>query len=545
MKRITRAAERLVAQVQQGAYCGQSIDPPKRLGQHVQSLESKSPSVVVHHKIGRRILGKGGQMRMFPITFIEKSAKDHSVLWAWTELTLIVLFECFNPYMLTIDAYKQLPDEPSEAALSSDREAFHKTWSAPLAKRFVDVGREVKNSSPALKKFQLAQLFTGCNWSVPILERSFIDANLWVQTTTLDEVQRPHMYQFRTHPKRLQKNRQIILFIGKRSKEAPTVPRAFKVPIPATEFPTVQPGSIVNVVIEIMANAEDKHLYPWLEIPPIGPFDCWTEAMRVGIRIEYLDDDGQWKARYLFHTQHSPFTEHIKALKPAEYGNDREFVECLEVGWLHCMKVMTALLKWNWQPHQSMLAKRVFISYNGRVRKYDLDFFNQRIVLSDASTTNRDLPRLRTLEETSDLIETTFGHDVHIGYLPGPELMWDPQQRAVRKTCDLCRMGNRSMARGGGQFNIALKCVHNQITVKEGKPLVQCKFSAALRRYCTFTANIDDSQDLYRDLTYHMRRHPYPLHVIPEPANAIQILEQKEDDYSGPPVDDAVEVEAD
>ncbi|KAF4478546.1 hypothetical protein FAGAP_12332 [Fusarium agapanthi] len=280
-----------------------------------------------------------------------------------------------------------------EAALSSDREAFHKTWSAPLAKRFVDVGREAKNSSPALKKFQLAQPFTGCNWPVPILERSFIDANLWVQTTTLDENQQPHMYQFRTHPKRVQKNLQIIIFIGKR--------------------------------------------------------------------------------------------KHIKALKPAEYGNDREFIECLEVG---AGSRTRACLR---SAYSSLTM--------AGVRKYDLDFFNQRIVLSDAPTTNRNLPRLRTLDETSDLIETTFGHDVHIGYLPGPELMWDPTAEATEK--DL-----------------------RSLSIKEGKPLVQCKFSAALRRYCTFTANIDDLQDLYRDLTYHMRRHPFPLHVIPEPAKILSFL---------------------
>ncbi|RBQ73882.1 hypothetical protein FVER14953_20403 [Fusarium verticillioides] len=526
-------------------YCGQSVDPPKRFGQHMVSLTSGNSNVVVHHKIGRKILKKGGSVRMYPITFIQRGSKDHSVLWSWAELALIVLFECFNPYMLSIETYNRMPDsnDALDMGLANEREAFHKTWSAPLAKRILDVGQRVKNSRPALKKFSVKEPFIGCNWAVPILERSFVDANLWVRTTTLGEKRQAYMYQFRTHPKRVQKDRQIIVFIGKRNKEAATVPRAFKLPLTQDLFPSARPGSIVNVVIEIMANPDTKHPYPYVEIPSIGPFDIWTEAMRLGIRIEFLDDNGSWRARYLRSAQYIPFTTGITALKKVDYGDSAPSINCFEVNWVHCMKVLATLLQWKWKPQGNMLAKRVFIPYNGRVRHYDFQFVKQQIILSDPEPINVPLPKLRTLDETADLIETTFGHDVHIAYFPGPELLWTEQSKTSRYKCDLCHIGFMNL-NGTGTFQIAKKCEQQVIDTKEGRNLVQCKFSAALGRYCTFTAGIEHKQDQYYKLTYHGRL-PFRQHTIPEPANAIQFLEQIEDDDSAPPEDVSVPVEAD
>ncbi|KAL2683276.1 hypothetical protein Neosp_007746 [[Neocosmospora] mangrovei] len=393
-------------------YCGQSVEPAKRLGQHVKCLESDDKNVVVHHKIGRKILRKGGDVRMFPITFIERGAKDHSVLWAWAELTLIILFECFNPYMLSIDTYQQPPEPTSEPAtdiaMNAERDAFHKTWSAPLARNILDIGKKVKDSQDNLRAFNPRDKFVGCNWAVPILERSFVDANLWVQTTTLGEDRQPWIHQFRTHPKRVQVDRQVIVFIGKRNKEAPTVLRAFKLPLVADQFPSVKPGSMVNVVIEITANPSAKHPAPYLQIPSVGPFDCWAQASRIGIRIEFLDDNGEWKARYLGNRQHLPFLKAIEALKPNEYGDDRETFERLEVGWVHCMKILATMLHWTWQSPQSILAKRVFVPYNGRVRKYDFDFLKQQIILSNPEPSPTPLPRLRSLAETANSLEDQF-----------------------------------------------------------------------------------------------------------------------------------------
>ncbi|CVL10551.1 uncharacterized protein FPRN_12855 [Fusarium proliferatum] len=527
-------------------YCGQSVNPPKRFNQHDTSLKSGNSNVVVHHKIGRKILKKGGSVRMYPITFIQRGSKDHSVLWSWAELALMVLFESFNPYMLSIDTYNRMIDnnDDHDIGLANEREAFHKTWSAPLAKRFLDVGKRVKNSRPTLQKFVIREPFIGCNWAVPILERSFVDANLWVRTTMLEENGQAQMYQFRTHPKRVQKDRQIIVFIGKRSKEAPTVPRALKLPLSQDLFPYARPGSIVNVVIEIMADPSAKHPYPYVEIPSVGPLNSWTQAMRVGFRIEFLDNDGLWKARYLRPIQvYSPFTTCITALKKTDYGDHAAFIECLEVNWLHCMKTLATLLQWKWQPQNSMLAKRIFIPYNGRVRHYDFDFMKQQIILSDPEQLEMSLPKLRTLDQTSDLIETTFGHDVHIGYFPGPELLLSEDGKATRKRCDLCHVGHAKHG-GAGSIQSAKKCEHQVIATEEGRDLVQCKFSAALGRYCTFTAGIEHKQDQYYELTYHSRL-PFEQHTIPEPANAGQFLEQIEDDDAAPPEDDSVQVEAD
>ncbi|KAF7542665.1 hypothetical protein G7Z17_g11385 [Cylindrodendrum hubeiense] len=513
-------------------YCGQSVDPTKRLQQHNQSLMSDDNDIVAHHKIGRKILRKGGNYRMFPITFISRMANDYSVMGAWAELTLIILFECFNPFMLTIEEYREqsglAPSSSTDLVINPDRETFHKAWSSPLANRTLEIGKRLKASRAALERFSPRDKFTGCNWAVPVLERTFMDSNLWVQTTILRNDLTPRMWQFRTHPRRVQGDRQVIVFIGTRNVHAKTVPRAFKVPLPLTIFPSVKKGSIVNVVIEIMANPAEKHPYPYVEIPAIGPFDCWREASRVGIRVEFLEDGGTWKARYLANYHLQTFKAGIKALKPQEYGPHGDIFACIEVGWLHCIKILATLLQWKWQPEESMLTKRVWVPYNGRVRKYDVDFFNQRINLSDPQAHSKPIPRLLSLDQTSTQIEQKYGYDVHIGHFPGKELLFVPGEPAGRMKCDICCMGVQD-----GEIQLARRCGKRRvIDNKEGFEMLQCEFSASLGRYCTFTAGIKNKPELY-DLVYHNRQ-PYLEMAIPAPQNVMQFLELRDEEEAMP-----------
>ncbi|KAF7547605.1 hypothetical protein G7046_g8956 [Stylonectria norvegica] len=502
-------------------YCGQAKNPPKRLHQHQKALEEINAKTAVHYKIGRRIIEAGGTVRMFPITYIPQSMPKHSETWALVELALILMWGSFNPGMLNID--KNSPQEGGpciEANLSPARETFHKIWSAPLAKRFLDIRQEI-SARPNLRPFEPKDKYAGCNWSIPVLERTFIGANLWVQTTTMSsDMATPAMWQFRTHARKLKKNREILVMIGHRNKDGTQVqvPRQFYVNMPQKQFPSLQGGSVIGIVIEIMVDQDARHPQAYLEIPETGPFDCYKLAARVGIRAEWLDTDGTWKAQYLKNAMLQPFSA-LKSLPVEQHGEHAAYLACVEVGWLHCIKLQATLLRWRWLDPQSMLAKRVFRPYNGRVRRFDYDFLGQRIVLSEPPMTSRRLPRLLTLQETTNAIEEEFGHDVNFGYMPSKMRYTVNGSKKFRTKCDLCYMY--------ADVDLVRSCrAKSVIGTRNGYELMQCKFSAMLNRYCTFTRHVEEGTQ-FHGLTFHVRA-PYPEHLVAEPSNAMQILEARD-----------------
>lgn len=85
----------------------------------------------------------------------------------------------------------------------------------------------------------------------------------------------------------------------------------------------------------------------------------------------------------------------------------------------------------------------------------------------------------------------------------------------------------RSGATSVASIGLARKCGKRIVaTTIDGKDLMQCDFSAAMMRYCTFTENIENRNDL-RELTFQPPQ-GYRLQNIPTPPNAIQFLEQRE-----------------
>lgn len=77
------------------------------------------------------------------------------------------------------------------------------------------------------------------------------------------------------------------------------------------------------------------------------------------------------------------------------------------------------------------------------------------------------------------------------------------------------------------QISLSTKCLQRRVaTNQDGHDLLQCQFSAAMGRYCTFTQGIENRADL-RELTFHPRT-GYRMHNITAPPNALQFLEQRE-----------------
>jgi len=117
-----------------------------------------------------------------------------------------------------------------------------------------------------------------------------------------------------------------------------------------------------------------------------------------------------------------------------------EGVQHIKVTWHHAMKIIATLLNWRWQPDNAM-SSQIWAFFVTKRRTMNFDFFNQRLVIGNVPVVDKQLPKLLTLDQTSDLTEKKFGLGVTIGLLPDPILMqpdYFPRDQLPRQKCDLC-----------------------------------------------------------------------------------------------------------
>ncbi|GKU18955.1 unnamed protein product [Fusarium langsethiae] len=453
-------------------YVGRTSNPTARYIQHSRCLSGNNQQLM-HYIVARKKLREGATYRLIPIAFLPKNMPN--AFRAWAETILAVLFNSFSPIMLSIksqSASNEFTTDEFTLRRSLKYDYYLQASGAPLAKVLQTVAKQIKNSHPSLKSFDSNERSTGLNWSVPIAEGLMSsNSNLWVRTATHGDANTPALWSFRTHPRRLTKERFITIFYG----HASSLPVRFR-PVAPKECTSLVPGSVVNVVVEITIDPNTRHPYTYARMPTVGPFDCWNEASRVAVRIEFEDEQG-WHTKYLKQEKVQLFTARIK-LDPREFGDE---VNHIENSWIHGMKILATLLNWHWDS-DNVLAKRVWAPYSSNVRVIESGFFNQRLVVGGCPPTSKPIPRLLTLDETAQLIEARFGSDVIVGTLPSYAVI-NTGPAAIRKKCDLCLMGDR----GNQMLALPRKCKDRWV-VKEvdgGHKIWQCAFSAMLNRYCT------------------------------------------------------------
>ncbi|KAF9762346.1 hypothetical protein IL306_003444 [Fusarium sp. DS 682] len=496
-----------------GIYVGRTHSPWARYRQHSDCLSKDHPAL--HYHMGRRRLRKGARHRLFPIAFLPKTMPNSNLFRSWGETILVVLFESFNPLMLHKAGSPMLAsDDIPQWGQSLERDSLLQICGSPLANMLRSVASGIKSAEASLTKLCLQDHATGFNWSVPLVEGIVNEASLWIRTTTPGDVSTasPAMWTFRTHPRRVMVDKRIGVLGGFGNDTQPPKFRPF-IPFEGTNL---GPGSLVNIVIEITIDPGTRHPSPFVQLPKFGPFDYWEEAFRIVMRIEF-EEGGIWKTRYLKQESLTTFGAKIKSMKASDFGEE---LNHLELGWLHCIKAIAALLNWRWQPSDNALAQRVWVPYCCRLRLIEFDFFKQNLLVSDAEPAIKQHPLPLTLDETADLIEDNFGPDVHIGCLPDNVLIQTPGV-GVRHKCDLCWVAGTSVL-------VPKQCKTQRRVVKtiNGVDLVQCPLSAAMGRYCTFTERIETREDL-RDLVY---RRPvnYEVKIIEPPPNVFQYLEMRE-----------------
>lgn len=425
------------------AYVGRTSNLTRRWQTHDREVR-RFHHQPVHYKIAKKFTAKGAEYFMFPIFFLPESTRNYHLTCAWLEMGMICLFETFNPHMLAFESFEDTKPQHtsgSTAALESRDEEIHadavrdiyrKVSSSPLANRLLTVTRRVK-SQPAFQSFQLQQQLEGCNWALPILENIHFETNVWIQTAVLGKDGNPLKFIFTTSPRRVNGDRRVQLFHSKPGHN----PAHFRPTLSKEQFPEIQPGSLVNVVLEVMAH-DKPHPYPYIDVPVVGPIDCWSQASRLAIRIEFQDQEGNWATKWLLQT--SPFYPLKSYIKDAvDWEAAGEITQHMDISWLHCMKILSGLFCWEWA-EDSILTSNLLRPYTCVVRQWQMDFVHQRIILRSPEKQIKPVPRLLSCDDTTDRIEEIFGYEVNIGLFPGKELVWKNGTRMSRERYDLCQV---------------------------------------------------------------------------------------------------------
>ncbi|EEU41910.1 uncharacterized protein NECHADRAFT_85966 [Fusarium vanettenii 77-13-4] len=269
------------------------------------------------------------------------------------------------------------------------------------------------------------------------------EEHTWIRTTQPAKPGMPECWVFRTAPRRISSRNVAFQFVNGNG-ESRNVCRIEISPKTWNSL-NLNSASLVNRVVEITVDGQ-RHPFHWRNIPAIGPFDCWAEALRVAVCIEYMDADGHWKKQYFQSTNFKRFSTTPICRRLHERGIEEPF-------------------------------KAV-------VRIVEFNFLDQRFVASNPSEISRPCPRLLSLEETEKLIRRKLGTR-----LP---LAWKSLADRPRRRCDLCITGTDELG---------CNTSRSTTVTPGGQILIQCKLAKLMMRYCTFNADIGQASEL-QDLAF-------------------------------------------
>lgn len=87
-------------------------------------------------------------------------------------------------------------------------------------------------------------------------------------------------------------------------------------------------ATAVYVIVEITVDPDVEHPHAYLQHPEVCHFDSGGQALRVGIRIEFKDERGNWQTSYLSApTRRYPILSLYKSLKVEELGNELNHID--------------------------------------------------------------------------------------------------------------------------------------------------------------------------------------------------------------------------
>ncbi|KAF5577230.1 hypothetical protein FPANT_10535 [Fusarium pseudoanthophilum] len=244
-------------------------------------------------------------------------------------------------------------------------------------------------------RLQFTSTFKNFDCFVPCIRNlDYLDAtNIWIRTKAPPTIELPAIWSFGT-PRHLRydrnrgQNPRVQLFYTQWSEDS--MISLFEANVPRRSAPP-NDRTAVYLIVEITVDPDVEHPHAYIPHRQVCPFDSGGQALRVGIRIEFIDEGGNWHTSYLSaSTRRYPILSKYKSLKVEELGNELNHID---IRWLHCMKTLATLLNWRWKPEDN-ITQAVWAPYRIRLLSIDFDFHNQRLVLNEPQPVEMQCPRL-------------------------------------------------------------------------------------------------------------------------------------------------------
>nr|XP_036588951.1 uncharacterized protein CTRU02_00998 [Colletotrichum truncatum]KAF6800593.1 hypothetical protein CTRU02_00998 [Colletotrichum truncatum] len=245
----------------------------------------------------------------------------------------------------------------------------------------------------------------------------------------------------------------------------------FKCTLPLADFDDVD---YVVPVFEITCDPNGSHPTPYICVPEVGPYDNWTQANRLALRLDYKKND-EICGRYQHAHDHTfpyfglGYSEHNKHLNEP---------------WAQVMAWIAALTNFDWAErtwfqHWALTPYTVTIEF---MRPSELH--EALIVTNPGPKKIEEPPKLVDPEGSIDALNKLYGmkhREITVNY-------WSPRLLSSGRTsCDSCYISVNNPSTLHCQPSCRT-CTPKQVAVHNSRKLVwTCEFCMSLGRVCTFT----------------------------------------------------------
>ncbi|KAF9871528.1 hypothetical protein CkaCkLH20_10939 [Colletotrichum karsti] len=315
-----------------------------------------------------------------------------------------------------------------------------------------------------------------------LIKYNFFNQGIWVKTTSAGSKNGSvDMLTFTGQPRKVTHNKHTggkCCYLGARQFPTGWVDR-FKCALPLGDFHDVD---YVVPVFEITRNPRDSHPTPYVSVPLIGPWENWTQARRLALRIDHMKD-GKIVGQYQHAHDHTfPF--------PVRGSPHNSF---LSGAWSRAMAWIATLTNFEWAD-RSWFRHWALQPYVVTIEEIGLSYLDQSMVINQPIRgKTQEPPKRINVEVNMEELDKLYRR----GQWEMPVDCWSPSLPSGRTTCDACHI---SMANPSAMHCpvVCIDCAPTKINIPNtNKTRWVCDFCRSLGRVCTFTP--EDYLDLHFD----------------------------------------------
>ncbi|OJD39026.1 uncharacterized protein BKCO1_300084 [Diplodia corticola] len=419
-------------------YIGQTYDFSSRAREHRASSKERNQAIY-------RSWRECTDQKMYIVCLIDGQGKIQKRQRTVAEQMFICLLETYHPDVLDPARFLTAADMNEAGLMGTDSTAeagksvYHHQRHAAVLQYFERCTREKSGWKGGVSRQQKFGAARGLNWSSPLVELfTTSDKVLWLKTSY------PDMDVYRRSPTKIYKHRTGYLIVCKVTKHHwASGGKMDHSDVIEIVFPKdteeLSDGMEVNTVIEIAPGGQ-HHPVPYARLAGVGPWTNWDQANRVGIKVEWQDEDGQWKHRYCQST----------------YGGTRDTSGMWkDPGHVKAYGKTVALIHYFSHEVQQPMVKWPESYGTAEVKEMKYDHLRQKIRFVDVALTTRSIapPQKLSHQAIEDKLRAASDYP-ELGQRGQTKIGGEFQKFPTgatpryRPTCDGCHLGNVDPRRG-------------------------------------------------------------------------------------------------